>query len=776
MNDIYEKMGLFYLGKDATDDQFTLYKSKHLTTHAAIIGMTGSGKTGLGIGLIEEAAIDNIPAIIIDPKGDMSNLCLAFPNMDKSDFEPWIDPSNAANKNKTIDEMAQDTATMWKNGIQSFSQDLNRVEKFANVEKTIYTPGSSAGVGVNILGSFEVPSDEILDDADTFSSLINTTVSSLLSLVSIQADPVSSKEHLLLSNIFHHYWLQGVSLSLENIIGYIASPPFEKIGILQLKSFYPQKERMKLAMLFNNVISSVTFSSWIQGEPLDIQNMLYDENGKAKISIFSIAHLNDSQRMFFVTILLNAYISWMRRQRGSSTLKSLLYMDEIFGFFPPTSNPPSKQPMLLLLKQARAFGTGVILSTQNPVDIDYKGLSNIGTWFIGKLQTKQDIAKVLDGIAAKSNISKKELSQKISTLKGRHFFLKNVHTDATDEFYTRWVLSYLKGPMTKDDIRDLMKDKKQNIKQNTQENTISTKDSSVQSKPLLNENIKQYYNDTNINAQTPFYPYLYAVAKLRFYNQKRGIDTVEELYYKLELDESQNTLNWEDAYEEEVLNLTTKPSANATYSTLPAFITQERTLKPFIKKLNDYLYGSKRVELFVCKELKLESKLGQSKRDFLVDIEDTLKEKREVLIDKLKNKYQSKYDRYEDKLKRLEIKLQKEESDVSSKTTDTIIGIGITVLGALFGKKTFSSSTISKGASALKKGKSVLKERNDVKNTQSLIEDVQQDIEQLELDLQNEIEKIQDQYQSDNYEIKSIFIKPRRSDISIEDMALLWER
>jgi hypothetical protein len=777
VTDIYEKMGLFYLGKDSSDDDLTLYKSKHLTTHAAIIGMTGSGKTGLGIGLIEEAAIDNIPAIIIDPKGDMSNLCLAFPNMQKEDFEPWIDPSDASNKNKTISELAKDTASMWKNGIESFSQDLSRVEKFANVEKTIYTPGSSAGVGVNILGSFNAPPAEVLDDADTFSSLINTTVSSLLSLVSIQADPVSSKEHLLLSNIFHHYWIQNISLSLESLIGYIATPPFEKIGMLSLKSFYPQKDRMKLAMLFNNVISSVTFSSWIQGEDLDIQNMLYDQNGKAKISIFSIAHLNDTQRMFFVTILLNAYISWMRRQRGSSSLKSLLYMDEIFGFFPPTSNPPSKQPMLLLLKQARAFGTGVILSTQNPVDIDYKGLSNIGTWFIGKLQTKQDIAKVLDGISAKSTLSKKELSHKISTLKGRHFFLKNVHSDQTEEFYTRWVLSYLKGPMTKDDIRTLMKNKKESIQNDKSENTTLKKSSNPQTKPLINENIKQYYNDTNINSQTEFYPYLYAHTKLRFYNQKRSIDTLEDLYFKLELDPSQTNINWEDAYEEqEIANLSTKASANATYYPLPNFITQERSLKNFEKKLSNYLYGSKRVELFACKELKAESTIGQSKRDFIIELDDILKEKRDQLVEKLKNKYQSKYDRLEDKLKRLEIKLQKEQSDVSSKTTDTIIGIGITVLGALFGRKTFSSSTISKGASALKKGKSVLKERNDVKNTQSLIEDVQNDIEQLELDLQEQIDKIQDQYQSENYEIKSVLIKPRRSDISIEDIALLWER
>ena len=459
MKDIYEKLGLFYLGKESNDDALTLYKSKHLTTHAAIIGMTGSGKTGLGIGLIEEAAIDNIPSIIIDPKGDMGNLLLTFDEMRAEDYKPWIDEGEAASKGITLDEMAQKVAERSKEGIESFGQDLERVKRLSGVEKTIYTPGSSAGVGVNILGSFEAPPQSVIEDSDTFASLINTTTSSLLALISIKSDSFNSKEHLLLSTLFNHFWSQNISLSIEELIGYVVSVPFEKIGVLPLSSFYPQKECLKLAQLLNGVISSVSFSSWTQGEPLDIGRMLYDENAKAKVAIFSIAHLSDDERMFFVTMLLNAYIGWMRRQRGSSTLKALLYMDEVFGFFPPSKNPPSKEPMLLLLKQARAFGVGVILSTQNPVDIDYKGLSNIGTWFIGKLQTKQDIEKVVDGISAKSSLSKKEIAQKIATLKGRHFFMKNVHSERSVEFYTRWVLSYLKGPMTKDDIRGLMREK-----------------------------------------------------------------------------------------------------------------------------------------------------------------------------------------------------------------------------------------------------------------------------------------------------------------------------
>ena len=780
MKNIYEKMGLFYLGKNASDEQLTLYKSKDLTTHAAIIGMTGSGKTGLGIGLIEEAAIDNIPAIVIDPKGDMGNLCLNFPNMNAQDFIPWIDPTTAANKGKTIEQLAQETSSMWETGLESFGQDRSRVQVLNNVQKTIYTPGSSAGVGVNVLGSFQAPNDAIIEDSDTLSSLINTTVSSLLSLIDIEADPIQSKEHLLLSNIFAHFWRQKIDLTLEDLIGYIASPPFEKIGILSLTTFYAQNERMKLAMLLNNVISSVTFSSWIQGEPLDIQNMMYDENGKAKIAIFSIAHLNDNERMFFVTILLNAYINWMRRQRGSSTLKSILYMDEIFGFFPPTKNPPSKEPMLLLLKQARAFGCGIILSTQNPIDIDYKGLSNIGTWFIGKLQTKQDISKVIDALAAKSDLSKSQLEQQIATIKGRHFILKNIHEDAINEFSTRWVLSYLKGPMTKDDIRMLMQPQKQNPQPQGAPQEINTfkqvSNSVNQIKPLVNESIKEYFNDTNINSQAPFYPYIYAQANVRFFNQSRGIDLQEQFAYKLELTENLHIIDWEHSFESTIENYSLKQITNAMYEVLPNVLANKKNLNDEAKALSNYLYTNKKIELYKCKKLNLESQLHQTKQSFLIEVEDLLKEKKEIEIEKLEKKFKTQFERLEDKSQRLHIKLEKEQSDVTAKTTDTVIGIGLTVLGAIFGRKTTSSTTLSKGASAIKSGRGVLKERNDVKNTQMLIQEVNEDMNNLEIELENEIDKIQQQFDIDNYEIETLFIKPRRSDITINDIAILWER
>jgi hypothetical protein len=773
MKDIYEQLALFYLGKNAGDDSLSLYKSKHLTTHAAIIGMTGSGKTGLGIGLIEEAAIDNIPAIVIDPKGDMSNLCLAFGEMRPEDYLPWIDESEANAKGKTLQEMAEDLAQSNRAGIESFGQDLERVQRFAAVPKTIYTPGSSAGVGVDILGSFAAPSQSILEDADTLASLINTTSASLLSLVGLSSDSLNSKEHLLLSNIFSHYYAQGLSLSMETLISNIITPPFEKIGMLTLDAFYPQNERMKLATLFNGVISSVTFSAWLKGEPLDIQNMLYDENGKAKIAIFSIAHLSDEERMFFVTLLLNAYISWMRAQRGSSALKSILYMDEIFGFFPPSKNPPSKEPMLLLLKQARAFGCGIILSTQNPVDIDYKGLANIGTWFIGKLQTKQDIAKVLDGIAANSEFSKEELATKIATLQGRHFFVKNVHEEQTQEFTTRWVLSYLKGPMTKDDIKKLMSEKKTQTLQ-TQPKVNAANMANVSTKPLLNQNIKEYF--TSKNAESPFYPYLYAELKLSFFNQKKGIDTTENFAYKLPLEAKTFTIDWTNAYEEQLVEKSDKAPANASYADLPELISKASSLKDFEKTLSDFVYETKNLELFSVKDLPLESKLGESKRDFLVRLEDTLKGLREEKVEKLQEKFQNDYDRFQDKLQALNIKLQKEQAEVTSKMTDTLIGVGMTLMSAFFGKKALSASTISKGASTLSKGKGVLKERTDVTNAEMLINDIQEEMQTLEENLKEEIKEISQELEVQNYPIESVIIKPKRSDISITDFALLWER
>jgi hypothetical protein len=401
----FEKLGAFYLGRrhdlsqGKTLDELLLYDSKDLTTHAVCVGMTGSGKTGLCLSLLEEAAIDGVPAIAIDPKGDLGNQALAFPNLAPADFRPWIDESVAASKGLSADDYAAQTAEQWRNGLAGWGQDGARVGRYKDAaEVAIYTPGSNAGLPLTVLKSFDAPPAEVIDDADAFRDRVAGAASGLLALLGISINPVQSREHILISNLLDRAWREGRNLDLPRLIGEIQSPPFERVGVLDLESFYPAKDRGTLAMTLNNLLASPSFARWMEGEPLSIKRLLHTPEGKPRISIISIAHLADAERMFLVTILLNEVLTWMRGQAGTSALRALLYMDEVFGYFPPTANPPSKTPMLTLLKQARAYGLGIVLATQNPVDLDYKGLSNTGTWFLGRLQTERDKLRVLDGL------------------------------------------------------------------------------------------------------------------------------------------------------------------------------------------------------------------------------------------------------------------------------------------------------------------------------------------------------------------------------------------
>jgi len=773
MQEVYEKLGLFYLGKDIdktsmqATEALTLLKNKNFTTHAAIIGMTGSGKTGLGVGIIEEAAIDNIPSILIDPKGDMGDLCLTDPEFSAKAFEPWVKDEA---KEADLTAYAQKTADMWKAGIESFGQDASRVKKFHAVQKTIYTPGSSAGVAVNIMSSLEVPPSEIMEDSDTFSSYLKSTTTSLLSLIGITADPLDSKEYILLAQIITKAWLSKEDLSIEAIIGKIINPSFSKIGVLPLDTFYPQEARFKLATKFNSLLASPSFALWLQGEKLDIQKLLYDENGKAKIAIFSIAHLNDEERMFFVTLLLNKYIAWMRRQSGTSTLKTLLYMDEIFGFFPPTKNPPSKEPMLLLLKQARAFGVGIILSTQNPIDLDYKGLSNIGTWFIGRLQTTQDIDRVIDGLGGKigSSYDKSEIRQLLSNLQKRTFFLKSAHLDDIRLFSTRWVMSYLKGPLKKTEISLLMKAQKE--AQNIQEESIDTlvrKGEARGSIQHIDSSIPQYY-EPDIMGKQVFSPLLSAKSSIHFYSQRRGIDEERNVILSLMLEGDEQHIAWDEAREEEddFTNLPHNAPKNATFHTLPKVILEDKGLKKAIRELKDMLYKEKYLELYRCKSPKMESKVSESHADFIVRVQDSLNDKKEEQIEKLKTRYAGKEKTLQNRLDRAKEHIAKESSD----STSSMIEAGIAVIGALFGR-----TSPTKIGRAVNKGSKILKERGEMSRAEERLADIQADIETLEYELEDKIDLLNEKFSIDNCEIESFKIKPRKTDIDVEVCAIVWK-
>ena len=779
----YEKLKLFYIGKEKIDGQITplVYQNKDLLTHAAIIGMTGSGKTGLGVTLLEEAAIDAIPSIIIDPKGDMTNLLLNFPELNPSDFEPWLDDSEVSNSGGTKEELAIKVSNSYKEGIQRDFQDLSRVKKLKDsADFTIYTPGSSAGIQVSILSSFKAPTIEILEDMELFSNIINSTVHSILSLIDNKSDE-TSKESILLASIFTSYFKEQRDLTLEELITLIVTPPFSKIGVFDLETFFPQSDRLKFALKINTIIASPSFSTWLEGESLDISKMLYSQSGKAKVNIFSIAHLNDSQRMFFVTILLNQILAWMRRQEGTTSLKALLYMDEIFGYFPPQANPPSKQPMLTLLKQARSFGIGVILSTQNPVDIDYKGLSNIGTWFIGRLQTKQDIEKVIDGLssASEKGLNKQELSLALGTLAKRNFIMKNINEEHIKTFETRWALSYLKGPLSKDAIKKLMENKKNNSPKNLEEKKSEVNEpfidvSKGKSKPVIVSSIKEKYSYSSQNNAYYMQGYLLFSCSVHYLYTLKNVDLKENINFKIYLDEKATEINFDEKEDVLIYSFDEKEKTNSFYYELPSFIQNEKELKLLERDFADYVYRNFKLTLYKNDTLKISSKQYESLDDFKIRIQDRLNEQIDEKIENLKQKFEKENTLLEQKISKLFEKLEKEEQDATSATTNSIISIGTSILGAFFGKSS-KTAIVSKVATSSRGVSKALKERSDIKTVQGEIDALQSLQDGLEEKLKIEIEKINDEFNISKYTIEEFFIKPKRTDIYDIKIELLWQ-
>jgi hypothetical protein len=720
------------------------------------------------VGIIEEAALDNIPSIVIDPKGDMGNLCLVDATFSSKAFEPWV-ADEARAKEIDVGTYAEKISTMWKEGIESWGQTPQRAAKLQAVAKTIYTPGSSAGVAINVMSSLDSPPSEVMEDSDTFSSYLKSTTTSLLSLIGINADPLDSKEYILLAQIITKSWIVGEDLGIETLIGKIIKPSFKKIGVLPLEDFYPQEARFKLATKFNSLLASPSFSLWLQGDSLDIQKLLYDENGKAKVAIFSISHLNDNERMFFVTLLLNKYIAWMRRQSGTSALKTILYMDEIYGFFPPTKNPPSKEPMLLLLKQARAFGVGVVLSTQNPVDLDYKGLSNIGTWFIGRVQTTQDIERVIDGLGGKVGASykKSEIKTLLANLKKRTFFLKSAHLEDIRLFSTRWVMSYLKGPLKRDEISMLMKAQKE-----AQSIEVESVDTMIQKKSKLgafqhiDDSIAQYF-ELDSSETNEFRATLGASAKVHFYNARKGIDEERELVVSLPLEKNQKSIDWDDASveEEHFENYPHTAPRKAKFQSLPDIVLEDKGLKKAIRELKESLYREQNLELLRCKSPKLESKVEESESDFKVRLQDMLNDKKESEIEKFQTRFEKKEKTLLDRLSRAKERVEKEESD----STSSMFEAGIAVLGALFGK-----TSPTKIGRAFKKGSNILKERGDMSRAEERMAKIQEDIEALEYELEDTIDALNEEYNVDNCEIETFKIKPRKTDIDVKLCAVVW--
>ena len=776
LKEIYEKANLFYLGRDVDNEEgetieeaLTLYKSKKLTTHAAIIGMTGSGKTGLGIGLIEEAAIDNIPVIAIDPKGDIGNLLLVDPKFSAEKFAKWCS-DNIESEDERL-KCGEDTARLWESGIESWGQDRDRVERFSSVKKIIYTPGSTMGVSVNILGSLEAPHSDISEDPELYGSYLKSTVSSILGLLGMDSEDIASRESILLSRIFDYCWKESMKLGLEKLIGSVIEPPFKRIGVLPVESFYPSSERMKLAMKINSLIASPEFAGWLEGEKLDISKLLYDENGKAKISVFYLNHLSDEQRMFFVTTLLNRYISWMRMQSGSGRLKTMLYMDEIYGYFNQTKNPPSKEPMLTLLKQARAFGTGIVLSTQNPVDIDYRGLSNIGTWFVGRLQTKQDIAKVSDALAGRDSSKelKEYISSALSSMKKRHFLLRDAGEDGTKMFETRWVMSYLKGPLDRNDITDLMNRyrQKNSLLAERDNNAAGKKENTegyYSTPPLIDRETLQYF-ETPYGENIRYTPMISAESTIYYHDIRRGIELKRKSVYSIDISDME-LLDWRERFEDDTdyMRWSDRAPSNALFKALPDFVILDKGLKKAASALRDTLYREERLNLYRCRKLRMESLPDEDESAFKTRVTERLEDLKDEDIEKLSDKFSKQKERLEERLKRAEERIEREKMD----QTSSLINAGVSLLGALFGGGRGSIGT------TINRGSRVLKERSDLSRAQKAYDDIVEKLNNLESKLEEEIEEISQKYDIYSYPIESFSIKPKKRDITVKNSALVW--
>jgi hypothetical protein len=792
----FEKLGVFYLGKQydlaakQRLDDLVLYDAKDLTTHAVIIGMTGSGKTGLGIGLLEEALIDRIPVIAIDPKGDLGNLALRFPGLAASDFRPWIDPQQASNAGESPDAFAEQQAATWKKGLEGWGQGGDRIAHLSSsADVTIYTPGSNAGRPISLLRAFSAPPLAIRNDPEAFRERVDATATGLLSLLGIEADPITSREHILLANLLSNAWQEGRDMDLADLIGAIQTPPFSKLGVMPLDTVFPAKDRLALAMRLNNLLAAPGFQNWLAGDALDTANLLYDASGKPRASIVSIAHLGDAERMFFVTLLLADIIAWMRTQPGTGSLRAILYIDELFGYMPPVANPASKVLLLTLLKQARAFGLGVVLATQNPVDLDYRGLSNAGTWFIGRLQTERDKMRVMEGLEGASGgraFDRAAMERTLAGLGKRVFLLHSVHEPAPIVFETRWTLSYLAGPMTREQIRTLTSSSgapaaprpAQAAEPVTRSVETATTDAAGYSsrQPVLSADVPQYF----LPATTPapvYHPAVVGIADVSYSSAKHSITEQRRVALLATLDSGPIALDWNNAERHDDFELSQferSPKSDASFADIPPAAASAKSYAIWTKQLQQWIVANEQVTLFTSKAMKLTSRSGESERDFRIRLQVAARESRDEKVEKLRAKYASRMTTLQEKIRRAEQAVQRESSQAQQAGVDTVISVGSAILGAVFGRGKVGVGTLGKVGTAARGVGRAAQQRGDVSRATETVESLRQQLAALEQELAQEAEAIGASFDAQLEELDTITIKARSSDVRVSLVALLW--
>ena len=760
----FEKLGLFYLGReyDVAEgkvlDTPILYDSRDLVTHAVCVGMTGSGKTGLCVSLIEEAAIDGVPVIAIDPKGDLGNLLLTFPSLAASDFRPWIDEDEARRAGLSADAFAAQQAKMWESGLAQWGQDGARIERLRkSADFAIYTPGSRAGLPVSLLQSFAAPPATIRDDAELLGERAGSTATSLLSLAGVDAPP-RSREHTMVTNVLTTAWKDGRDLDLGSLIQQIQTPPFQKMGVVDLEAFFPQRERFELAMRFNAVLAAPGFEQWFEGEALDPARLLYTVDGRPRVAVFSIAHLGDAERMFFVSLLLNQVVGWMRGLTGTSSLRAIVYMDEISGYFPPVANPPSKAPLLTLLKQGRAFGLGIVLATQNPVDLDYKGLANIGTWFLGRLQTERDKARMLDGLegAAAGSVDRQKIDRLLSALGKRVFLLHNVHDERARDVPDAVgdVVPARSAVARSDSIVDGQPREGEGPPPPAADSGAapppklpSAASGGSDQLPVLPPGIQQFFIPRGGRGSSgpPVYsPVVLGAARIGFSDPKLGVDATRDVMFAAPIGSGPVAVDWEGASRLGVAlaDLEPQPERGGLFQALPSSASQPKSYPVWEKAFKQWLTQNERVELLRHRETGLTSRPDETEGDFKVRVQDAARASRDKAVDAIRQKYAARQAALAERLRRAESAVARESEQSSQQKIQAGLSIAATLVGALLGRKAINAGTLGRATTAARGVGRTMKEAGDVQRASESADAVRALVKALDDQLREETQAI----------------------------------
>ena len=782
---------------DPVGDERVMYEAADFTTHGVIVGMTGSGKTGLGICLLEEALLQGIPTLIIDPKGDMGNLLLAFPDLAPSDFRPWVNEGEADREGVTVDALAASTAETWENGLAGSGIGKDRIANLrAAADFTIYTPGSSSGVPLNVIGDLRAPEGE--PDEETLREEIDGLVSGLLGLLGVESDPLSGREHVLLATLVHRAWSQGTNLDLAALLAQIQDPPMRKLGVIELETFFPAPDRTALAMKLNGLLASPSFAAWAKGVPLDIESMLFGSGKKPNAAIVSIAHLSDEERQFVVTLVLSKLVTWMRSQSGSPDLRVMIYMDEVFGFVPPTAQPPAKKPILTILKQARAFGVGMVLSTQNPVDLDYKAISNAGTWMIGRLQTERDKDRLLEGMrSARGDFDISTVSDTIGGLAKRKFMLHSTRGDAPITFGTRWAMSYLAGPLTREQLDALTADDPR--RGQVSDSSLPAAGDAVSGEagapvaevaddesavaPDVADGVEVAYLDPAaswaeevgaVSGGTRLVPALAARVRLVF------DDTAADLRHEAEWESIVAPLGADvdggdfQNVDYDERDLRAGAPDNARYVLPSAKIHTKGFFSAVQRTLKDHIYRSEQVELFRNKELKLFSRIDETEEDFTARCADVAEDGADADADKLRRAMMKKEDRLRASIGKAEDRLRELESDSSDRKRNEVLSGALDLVGGLFSGRKKSSSVLGGIRRATGKRRTTANAKNRVESAKNRLEEKIDDLEELAAELEDALDEIIEDWDTQAEAIESHEVGLEKTDISIEDLVLLW--